>query len=88
MTDLGAPEATITQVFTHGSGAVSLFISGAPDNPDSCNDPGIVHLKGNLAGHNQVVSTILMAFAAGKKIGLYSGGCEVIPFWGAHKHIL
>ena len=82
MTDLGAPEATITQVFTHSGGGVTLFISGAPENPDTCDSPGLVHLKGDLPGHNQMVSAALTAFAAGKKVGLYTVGCEIIPFWG------
>ena len=81
MTDLHNPQATITSFFTHGSGGVTLVISGMLDNPDGCNDPNTVHLKGDLAGHEKMVSAALTAFVAGKKVGLYTAGCEIIPFW-------
>ena len=82
LTGLAEPEATIEQVFTHSGGGVTLFVSGVSLNPDQCGNTTKVHLKGDLAGHQHMVSAALTAFAAGKKVGLHSSGCETIPFWG------
>ena len=82
LTDLNTPNATITKVFTHSNGGVTLFVSGVTPNSDQCGDYSKVHLKGDLAGHEQMVAAALTAFTAGKKVGLYSSGCSLIPFWG------
>lgn len=82
LTTLVAPNATINQILTHSSGGVTLFISDSLLNPDQCGDITKVHLKGDLAGHQHMLSAALTAFAAGKKVGLHSSGCEIIPFWG------
>lgn len=82
LTSLNNPEATITSVFTHAEGHVTLIVSGITLNPDECGDLGLVHIQADLPGHKNLVSAALTAFASGKKVGLYSTGCEIIPFWG------
>ena len=82
LTDLNMPEVTITKVFSHQNGAVTLFVSGIPANPDSCNDITHVHIKADNLGLKNIAASALTAFAAGKKVGLYTSGCEIIPFWG------
>ncbi|MCL1126201.1 hypothetical protein [Shewanella surugensis] len=82
LTSLGNPEATITSVFTHAEGHVTLIVSGVTLNPDECGDLGRVHIQADLPGHKNLVSAALTAFASGKKVGFYTTGCEVIPFWG------
>lgn len=82
LTSLNNPEATITQVFTHGGGEVTLFVTGITQNPDGCDSTSLVHLDGSFPGHERMVAAALTAFTAGKKVGLYSSGCSVIPFWG------
>lgn len=82
LTSLNGSDVVITKVFNHGSGAVTLYISGTILNPDNCSGTTIVHLKGDLPGHEHMIASALTAFTAGKKVGLYSQGCEIIPFWG------
>lgn len=72
----------ITRIHNHYNGAVTLIISGDVDNLDQCAVTTRVHLKGDLEGHNQMVASAMLAFAAGKNIGLHASGCEIIPFWG------
>jgi hypothetical protein len=72
----------ITRVHNHSNGSVTLIISGDVDNLDQC-AVTTRHLKGDLDGHKQMVASVMLAFAAGKKIGLHASGCEIIPFWGA-----
>jgi len=81
-TSLSPPGVKITQYFTHSGGGVTLYISGSVQNLDGCMVTNRVHLKGNLAGHQSMVSAALAAFSSGKYIGLHASGCETIPFWG------
>ena len=71
----------INKITMHGNGGATLWVSGL-SNPDNCGDVKLAHLKGDLPGHSNMVSTALTAYASGKKIGLWSTGCEIIPFWG------
>ncbi len=80
LTPLGSG-VTIQKFLMHGNGGMTLWVSGVT-NPDNCGDTGLVHLKGDLPGHRNMVSAAMTAYAAGKKIGLWSAGCEFIPFWG------
>jgi len=32
-----------------------------------------------------MVSVALAAYMGGKKIGIWSSGCQIIPFWGGTK---
>ncbi|TQV86923.1 hypothetical protein [Aliikangiella coralliicola] len=73
---------TITRIHVHSGGGITLHISGAVKNLDGCAVTDKVHLKGNLAGHQNMLSHAMMAFTTGKKVGLHASGCEVIPFWG------
>lgn len=40
LTSLNNPEATITSVFTHAEGHVTLMVSGITLNPDECGRSG------------------------------------------------
>ncbi len=81
-TPLGGPGVQVTRFFTHSGGGVTLYISGEVKNLDDCPVTTRVHLKGDLPGHQNMISAALMAFASGKRIGLHASGCEYIPFWG------
>lgn len=72
---------TIAKYTMHNNGGMTLWVSGL-NNPDNCGDTNLVHLKGDLPGHKQMVSAAMAAHAADKKIGLWSSGCSTIPFWG------
>lgn len=87
LTSLGGPGVKITSYFTHSGGGVTLKISGSVSNPDGCEATDRVHLKGDLAGHNNMVAAALAAFASGKSVGLWSTGCETIPFWGGTSRV-
>ena len=82
-TNYNSAGVEITRIHNHSNGDVTLIISGTVDNLDECAVTSRVHLKSNLVGHNQMVASSMMAFASGKKIGLYASGCEIIPFWGS-----
>lgn len=71
----------VNKITVHGGGGATLWVSGI-SNPDECGDTGLVHIKGDLPGQATMISTVLTAYSSGKKIGLWSNGCEVIPFWG------
>ena len=74
---------TIKQYFVHHNGGVSLILNeNLPHNPDNCNVTNHVFIKGDKPGHKLMVSAALAAFSSGKKIGLHSFGCEILPFWG------
>lgn len=72
----------IIKVHTHGSGGLTLHISGNVINLDGCSVTSRVHLRGDLSGHDNMVSSALLAFASGKNVGLHLSGCDYIPFWG------
>lgn len=81
-TPLNGPGVEITKVFSHTSGALSLIIEGAVENRDGCAGVSRVYIPHDLAGSQTIVSTALMAFASGKKIGLYASACKTTAFWG------
>jgi len=83
LTKLIGPGVSINKYFVHNGGGVSLILNeNFPLNPDDCGDTKHVFIKGDRAGHKAMISAALAAFASGKKIGLHSYGCEIIPFWG------
>ena len=72
----------IYKIHGHPDGAITLWIvSSSISNPDNCGRTDLVHIKA-AGGHETQVSMVLTAYASGKKIGLWSTGCEYIPFWG------
>ncbi|AQW61489.1 MULTISPECIES: hypothetical protein [Vibrio] len=81
-TALNSEGVEITRIHNHANGGLTLYISGSIVNLDNCTVTSRVHLKGDLKGHDNMVSAALMAFATGKRIGLHASGCEIIPFWG------
>ncbi len=72
---------TIEKYTVHANGGMTLWVSGL-DNPDNCGDTRRAHLRGVLPGHKQMMSAAMAGYASGKKIGLWSRGCDIIPFWG------
>ena len=60
----------------------ALFVSGIEINPDVCGSIGLIHIKADHQGFKTISSSALTAFVSGKKIGVYSSGCEILPFWG------
>tara|TARA_B110001452_G_scaffold249067_1_gene236307 strand:+ start:544 stop:783 length:240 start_codon:yes stop_codon:yes gene_type:complete len=67
ITSLSGPGVEITRFFTHGNGAVSLYIPGTVANLDGCTSTFRVYIPQDLPGKDTLVSAALMAFASGKK---------------------
>jgi len=82
LTNLNSPKISITKIFSHSNGAITLFVTGVDLNPDECGLVSHLHIKADNLGFKNMLSLALSAQATGKKIGVYSSGCEVIPFWG------
>ena len=83
-TNAANPGVKIKRFFAHNAGGLTLIVETTKmKNPDNCNTVQRVHLKGDREGHDQMVAAALAAFASGKSIGMYSPGCEIIPFWGS-----
>jgi hypothetical protein len=82
VTHLNGPGVEITRFFAHGNGGVTLYISGSIQNLDECNTTYRVYIPHDLPGKDTIVSTALMAYASGRKIGLHGSGCSTTPFWG------
>lgn len=75
---------TINRIHAHNGGGVTLHVTGSVINLDSCAVTDRVHIKANLPGSDNLIAHAMMAFAAGKKVGLHASGCEVTPFWGGN----
>lgn len=74
---------TINKIHAHNGGGVTLWVDGSKlSNPDGCQNMNKVHLPSSTAGIAAQTSIVLSAYMAGKKIGMWSTGCNVIPFWG------
>ncbi len=82
LTSLQTSDVKTTKIFTHEDGGVTLFLSGSLINPDNCDTTERVHFKADLPGRHNLTSAAMAAFLTGKRIGLWSSGCEEIPFWG------
>jgi len=81
LTPLGTGIA-IDKVHANADGSITLWInSSSISNPDNCGRTDKVHIKA-IGGYETLVSVVLTAFAMEKKLGLWSNGCEIIPFWG------
>ena len=73
----------IQKIHAHPNGAITLWVDASKlENPDGCNRMHKVHIKAT-EGYQTLVSMVMSAYVSGKKIGFWSTGCEVIPFWGA-----
>jgi hypothetical protein len=72
---------SVTRYLMHSGGGMTIWVTGI-SNPDGCGGVDRVHLKGNLLGHDKMVAAVLAASASGKRVGFWSSGCELIPFWG------
>ncbi|MCG7535190.1 hypothetical protein [Pseudoalteromonas sp. OOF1S-7] len=81
MTGLYDTTATVSGVFVHSNGGVTLFVKGLERKAGSCDNIGNVHIRADNPAKSHFLSVALTAFAAEQKIGLYMAGCEVIPFW-------
>ncbi len=79
---MGGPGVEITKILAHESGAVSLYISGPVQNLDQCTSTFRVYIPSDIPGKGAMLSTALMAFASGRKIGIHGSGCSTTVFWG------
>jgi len=72
----------VQKIHAHSNGSITLWVlSSSIANPDNCGRTDKVHIKA-VGEYKTLVSMVLTAYASGKKIGLWSNGCEIIPFWG------
>ncbi len=84
LTNLGQG-VDILKVHAHQNGAITLWVHSSDiSNPDNCGRTDKVHIKAE-GGYQTLVSVVMTAYASKKKIGLWSPGCEIIPFWGGTK---
>lgn len=73
----------VLKVHAHSGGGLTIWVNSADlMNPDSCTRKDKVHIRSSLAGYDAMVTLIMTAYTSKKKIGLWSTGCSVIPFWG------
>lgn len=80
LTPFGA--GTIVEKYhVHGEGGITLWVSGVA-NPDSCGGSNLVHVPSTLPAYKTMVSAVMLAHSAGKKVGLYGSSCSTLPFWG------
>lgn len=87
VTPLDGAGVEITRYFTHGSGAITLYISGEVLNLDNCAKTYRVFIPHTAAGKDNLAAAALMAFASGKKIGLHASGCSTTQFWGGTEEV-
>jgi len=74
---------TINKVHAHSAGGITLWVNGSElQNPDSCDRLDKIHIRAGDLGYETMVTVVMTAYVANKKIGLWSTGCEIIPFWG------
>lgn len=72
---------SVTRYHMHGGGGMTVIVSGI-SNPDGCGGTTLVHIPSTLSGYKEMVAAVMTAIATGKKIGLWSTGCSLLPFWG------
>ena len=73
----------VLRVHAHSGGGLTLWIhQNSIQNPDSCKGTDKVHIRSSLAGYDAMVTVVMSAYTAKKKIGFWSSGCSTIPFWG------
>ena len=71
----------VVRYHIHGGGGMTLTVAGI-SNPDGCGGTTLVHIPPTLNGYKEMVAAALTAVAQGKRIGLWSTGCSLLPFWG------
>ena len=73
----------ILKVHAHSGGGLTLWVnSNGILNPDSCARRDKIHIRSSLAGYDAMVTVVMTAYTAKKKVGFYSSGCSTLPFWG------
>jgi len=73
----------ILKVHAHSAGGLTVWVDSSKlMNPDSCTAVDKVHIQSSLAGYDAMVTMIMTAYTSKKKIGFWSTGCSVLPFWG------
>ena len=72
---------TIEKYLLHGEGGITLWVTGLA-NPDGCGANNLVHVPATLQAYKNLASAVMLAHAAGKKVGFYGSGCSTLPFWG------
>jgi len=71
------------QSFIPTDGGLSLIVSGN-DNPMGCPSPTWIHLHLTDPNYDLISSTLLTAYAQGKTVKVWEGGCETdgsVHFW-------
>jgi hypothetical protein len=63
------------------STGMTLFLTSAISNPDSCGAIDKVHIPSTVPNYNSLVAALVSAVAAGQSIGFWSSGCAILPFW-------
>lgn len=71
----------VSRYHMHGGGGMTLSVSGI-SNPDGCGGTALAHIPSSLSGYKEMVASVMAAVATGKRIGLWSSGCSLLPFWG------
>lgn len=71
----------VSRYHMHGSGGMTLSVSGI-SNPANCGGTALVHIPSGLSGYKEMVASVMTAVATGKRIGLWSSHCSILPFWG------
>ena len=85
LTPLGSG-VEVSHIHVHSGGGFTMWVnSNDIQNPDVCARTDKVHVKPTLAGYDGLLSLALAAYTSGHKIGMWSTGCEIIPFWGGTK---
>jgi hypothetical protein len=72
---------SVSRYHMHGGGGMTITVSGI-SNPDGCGGTSLVHIPSTLSGYKEMVAAVMTAVATGKRIGLWSTGCSLLPFWG------
>lgn len=73
----------ISKVHAHSAGGLTLWVDASKlMNPDSCSYLNKVNIQSSQAGYDAMVTVIMTAYTTKKKIGFWSSGCQVLPFWG------
>lgn len=64
-----------------GSTGMTVWVSGI-SNPDSCGATTMVFIPSSVANYSALVAAVISAFAAGQRVGFWSSGCDLMPFFG------
>ena len=72
----------VQSIHSYDNQIVIKFVEHAPHNPDGCDVTYMAYINDTSKNYSQVLTIALAAQASGKKLGVWSRKCSVIPFWG------